>query len=75
MADSKEDKLSKSVDLEIKLTYLEDTVQELNTVVFRQQQTIDKLETALKNIKEQVKLLEDAKQSGAELPHEKPPHY
>lgn len=75
MADHEEEQHSKWVDLEIKLTYLEETVQEMNTIVFRQQQTIDKLDKALKNLQLRVDQLEDTKQTGGDLPHEKPPHY
>ncbi|HEY6837197.1 MAG TPA: SlyX family protein [Geobacteraceae bacterium] len=40
-------------DLEIHYMHLERTVQELNTIVCRQQQTIERLEQELRDIKNQ----------------------
>ena len=38
-------------DLEIHVTHLEHTIQELNDVVFRQQRTIDRLDDELKGLR------------------------
>ncbi len=65
---------SKWVDLEIKLTYLDDLVQELNKIIYNQQKSIDGLEQKNKQL---ILRMEELEQSpkGADLPHEKPPHY
>ena len=65
---------SRITDLEIKITYLEETVQELNKIVFRQQRRMDQLEGSVKTLQERIGELEENKQAG-DLPHEKPPHY
>lgn len=62
------------IDLEIHVAHLESTVQELNEVVFHQQQAIDRLDGDLKRLREQ--LLEIAP-SPVKRPEdeEPPPHY
>lgn len=61
-------------DLEIHATHLSRTVHELNEVVYRQQQTIDRMETELKLFREQ---LQAAAPSMLRAPEdeEPPPHY
>ena len=60
-------------DLEIKASYVEDTLDRLNEVVVRQQQQIDLL------LRELARLLEQAGGSGVAAPRslrdELPPHY
>lgn len=58
-------------DLEIHVAHLESTVQELNGVVFHQQQAIDRLEGDLKRLREQ--LLEIAPSPVKRLEDEEPP--
>lgn len=60
--------------LEIHLTHLERTVQELNEVVFRQQQTIDRLEGELKGLREQITALAPSAVGPLEE-EEPPPHW
>lgn len=61
------------LELEIKITYLEKTLSELNEVVFKQQKKMDVLE---KNIqKSQARIDEMEQSSGSDLAHVKPPHY
>ncbi|ABB30267.1 SlyX family protein [Geobacter metallireducens RCH3] len=61
-------------DLEIHVTHLSRTVHELNDVVYRQQQTIDRLEAELKGLREQALA---AAPSLVRKPEdeEPPPHY
>jgi uncharacterized coiled-coil protein SlyX len=61
-------------DLEITCTHLERTVQELDEVICRHQQTIDRLEAELLTLKDQVLLVAPSltKEPGEEEP---PPHY
>ncbi|CAG0995612.1 SlyX family protein [Geobacter sp.] len=61
-------------DLEIHVTHLSRTVHELNDVVYRQQQTIDRLEAELKGLRQQV-LAEAPSPVGKPEDEEPPPHY
>lgn len=62
------------IDIEIKLTRQEDLVDELNKIVYRQQQRIDQLAEVIAAL---ARRLADAGIQGNEmLPlSEKPPHY
>lgn len=60
-------------ELEIKISYTEDLVDELNRTVFRQQQQIDLLAAQLKALREQVRA--DAPAEPRSLRDELPPHY
>lgn len=57
-------------DLEIKLTFLEKLVEELNKVVTAQQDRLDRLERLMKDLEEHV--VPSVVDSRAET---KPPHY
>ena len=61
-------------DLEIHVTHLSRTVSELNDVIYRQQQTIDRLEAELKGLREQV-LAEAPSPVRKPEDEEPPPHY
>jgi len=62
------------VDIEMKLSYQEETIRELNGVVCEQQKQIDQLESTYKVFESQVKNLSEA--IGEKAPaNEKPPHY
>lgn len=64
---------SRLIDLEIKISYTEDMVDELNLTVFRQQQQIDLLMLQLKALREQVQTAAPNEQHS--LRDEIPPHY
>ena len=64
---------SRLTDLEIKISFTEDMVDELNRTVFRQQQQIDLLMLQIKALREQVRTSEPAEQRN--LRDEIPPHY
>ena len=64
---------SRLTDLEIKISFTEDMVDELNRTVFRQQQQIDLLMLQIKALREQVRTVEPAEQRN--LRDEIPPHY
>jgi SlyX protein len=60
-------------ELEIKISYAEDMVDELNRTVYRQQQQIDRLLTQVETLREQVQAAAPAEQRS--LRDELPPHY
>lgn len=60
-------------DLEMKISYTEDMVDELNLTVFRQQQQIDQLIRQVTALREQVQNAAPAEQFS--LRDELPPHY
>lgn len=64
---------SRLTDLEIKISYTEDMVEELNRTIYRQQQQIDLLITEFKALREQVRSAAPAEQRS--LRDELPPHY
>ncbi|MFN4326021.1 MAG: SlyX family protein [Azonexus sp.] len=64
---------SRLTEIEIKLSYTEDLVDELNRTVFRQQQQIDLLIGELRALRQQVMNTLPAEQRS--LRDEIPPHY
>ena len=64
---------SRITDLEIKISYTEDLLDELNRIVFRQQQQIDLLAKEIRSLREQSQNAQ-APQPG-NLRDELPPHY
>jgi SlyX protein len=60
-------------ELEIKLTFADDTVEALNATVFRQQQQIDSLVQELRMLRQQVQSSQPGEQRS--LRDEMPPHY
>lgn len=62
------------MDIEIKLSYQEDTIRELNDVVCTQQKQIDQLESVCKILASRIKDLSEAFEGKPPL-NEKPPHY
>ena len=64
---------SRLTDLEIKISFTEDMVDELNRTIFRQQQQIDLLMLQIKALREQVRTAEPQEQR--DLRDEIPPHY
>lgn len=59
-------------NLEIKLSFTEDLIEQLNQTVYKQQQQIEFLYRELKSVKEQEG---SADSSGRNLKDEIPPHY
>ena len=60
-------------ELEIKLSFADDAIDELNRTVFRQQQEIDALRDALRTLRQQV--LASLPEEKRSLQDELPPHY
>lgn len=64
---------SRITELEIKISYAEDLIDELNRTVFRQQQQIDFLARELDALRQQVQAAPP--QPAGSLFDETPPHY
>ncbi len=64
---------SRITDLEIKISYTEDLVDELNRIVYRQQQQIDLLANEVKSLRDQVQAAKPNETRS--LRDELPPHY
>ncbi len=62
------------IELEIKAAYQEDLLQDLNKIVGRQQQQIDRLEATCRMLNERIKSLSTEAGSGESV-EEVPPHY
>jgi SlyX protein len=62
------------IELEIKAAYQEDLLQELNKIVTKQQQQIDRLEATCEILNERIKSL-SLERTSAENVDEVPPHY
>jgi SlyX protein len=65
---------SRVIEIEIKVAYQEDLIQELNKIVSQQQQQIDRLEATCKLLNERIKSLLDIA-GGEETIDQPPPHY
>jgi SlyX protein len=64
---------SRITELEIKICYAEDLVDELNRTVFRQQQQIDTLAREINSLRQQIQSA--TPQQANSLLDELPPHY
>ena len=68
-----EDLEARLAEIEIKLSFTENLVDELNSTVYRQQQHIDQLQKALLELRRQVEQLTPPEPG--DLRQEIPPHY
>jgi SlyX protein len=59
-------------EMEVKLGFTEDLLEELNRTVYRQQQQIDQLQQELRALRLQVSAMPSEQQGPR---HEIPPHY
>jgi len=65
---------SRLTELEIKISFTEDQLEELNKVVYRQQQQIDMLIGEVRALRDQI-VNNDQPQEQRNLRDEIPPHY
>ena len=68
-----ESNLEEIVKLEIKVSYLEDFVNQLQEVLVNQQEEIKVLQTKVKTKKKKIREISDAVEG--DIPNRKPPHY
>jgi len=68
-----EDIKQKLVDIETRMAFLEDTVDSLNTIVYRQDEQLIKLRQHNVQLKDQLKQVHEAIEAGPQ--DETPPHY
>jgi SlyX protein len=62
------------VEIESKLTFQEDLIEELNKTIYQQQQQIERLQAICEALARQVRSLGESSKDGAPA-NERPPHY
>lgn len=61
-------------NIETKITFQEDLIEELNKVVYQQQQKLDRLEAAFESLARHIQ--SQAEEGNERMPaNERPPHY
>ena len=63
------------VNIEAKITFQEDLIEELNKTVYQQQQKLDRLEATCASLARHVQALAEAGNEGKSSANERPPHY
>lgn len=64
------------VNIETKIAFQEDTVEELNKVIYQQQQQLERLEAICASLVNHIRdLRETISENPAVAENEKPPHY
>jgi uncharacterized coiled-coil protein SlyX len=66
---------NKLVELEEKISYLQNMLDELNMVVFRQGEKIEKLNNQIKETNEKLINRSETQSDQSEVVGDKPPHY
>ena len=66
---------NKLVELEEKISYLQNMLDELNMVIFRQGEKIEKLTNQIKETNEKLINQSESQSSKSEVVDDKPPHY
>ena len=62
------------IDIETKLSYQENLLDQLNSIIIKQQEELDVLKRALLTIQERVNSLNESSAENGDL-DERPPHY
>ena len=66
---------NKIIALEEKIAHIQDILEDLNMVVFRQGETIGNLNNHIKELKEKLESLKSPQSSQEVINDDKPPHY
>jgi SlyX protein len=61
------------INIETKISFQEDLVDELNKTIFQQQQKLERLEAICESLAEHIRALEAGSEGSPA--HERPPHY
>jgi SlyX protein len=70
------DIMNELIELQTRLAYQEDTIQQLNEVITKQDATILQLQQQMRLLAKRVEEISFAPDSGAdEITNERPPHY
>lgn len=62
------------IDIETKLTFQEDLIEELNRTVYQQQQKLERLDAIYKSLAGHIQSLSEGRNDGMPA-NERPPHY
>lgn len=62
------------IDIETKLTFQEDLIEELNRTVYQQQQKLERLDAICKSLAGHIQSLSEGRNDGMPA-NERPPHY
>jgi SlyX protein len=66
---------NKIIALEEKIAHIQDMLDDLNMVVFRQGETIENLNNQIKELKEKMEILKNPQSTQEVINDDKPPHY
>jgi SlyX protein len=66
---------NKLIELEEKISYLQNMLDELNMVIFRQGEKIEKLTSQIKETNEKIISQSESQPEQSEVLDDKPPHY
>ena len=66
---------NKIIALEEKIAHIQQMLDDLNMIVFRQGETIENLNNQIKELKEKMEILKSPQSSQEVINDDKPPHY
>jgi len=69
------DQIEKIIEIETKLAFQEETIEQLNEVIIGQQNTLDKLQRQLQQLNSKIVQESQHWNQDAGMVDEKPPHY
>ncbi|MDX8385858.1 MAG: SlyX family protein [Gallionella sp.] len=62
-------------NIETKIAYQEDMIEELNKTVYQQQQKLERLEATCESLAQHIATLYESASDGSKPENERPPHY
>jgi SlyX protein len=66
----------KMIQMDTRILYLEDTIQQMNIIMMEQDKAITRLNTIVKTLNDKIKELDEKKgERGVSEESERPPHY